>query len=73
MKKGQVVIPTELLNGSGLYLTEGKEYTVVSGFGDECKFGEIKTQCVFEIVNDIGSKSYCRYPVCSHAKWSISE
>lgn len=73
MKKSQVVIPTELLNGSSLYLTEGKEYTVVSGFGDECQFGEIKTQCGFEIVNDIGTKSFCRYPVGSNAKWRIKE
>lgn len=73
MKKGQVVIPTQLLNGSSLYLTEGKSYEIVSGIGDECQYGKINTEFGFEIVNDMGTKSFCLYPECLHAKWSISE
>lgn len=69
MKKGQIVTATKVSNGSDSYLTEGKSYEIVSGIGDEC----INTEFGFEIVNDMGTKSFCLYPECLHAKWSISE
>lgn len=73
MKKGQIVTATEVKLGSGGYLTEGKSYEIVSAIGDECRYGKIKTEFGFEIVNDMGTKSFCLYPECLHAKWSISE
>ena len=62
MKKGQIVTATEV-----------KSYEIVSAIGDECQYGKIKTEFGFEIVNDKGTKSFCLYPECLHAKWSISE
>lgn len=73
MKKGQIVTATEVKLGSGGYLTEGKSYEIVSAIGDECQYGKIKTEFGFEIVNDMGTKSFCLYPERLHAKWSISE
>lgn len=73
MKKGQIVTATKVSNGSDGYLTEGKSYEIVSGTGDECQYGKINTEFGFEIVNDMGTKSFCLYPECLHAKWSISE
>nr|DAV66188.1 MAG TPA: hypothetical protein [Caudoviricetes sp.] len=73
MKKGQIVTATKVSIGSDSYLTEGKSYEIVSGIGDECQYGKIKTEFGFEIVNDMGTKSFCLYPECLHAKWSISE
>lgn len=73
MKKGQIVTVTKVSNGSDSYLTEGKSYEIVSAIGDECQYGKINTEFGFEIVNDMGTKSFCLYPECLHAKWRIKE
>lgn len=73
MKKGQIVKATEVKPGSGSYLTEGKYYEIFSAIGDECQYGKIKTEIGFVIVSDTGTKIFCLYPECLHAKWSISE
>lgn len=73
MKKGQIVTATGVKLGSGGYLTEGKSYEIVSAIGDECHYGEIKSEFGFVIVSDTGTKIFCLYPECLHAKWSISE
>lgn len=71
MKKGDVV---ECVDANGCrYLTNGKSYQVVAGKGDYGRFGFISSDIGFEILDDNGNSTFCLYPECAHAKWSISE
>lgn len=61
---GDKVTATRVPKENRGYLTEGKEYEVISVPGSDSSF---------EVLSDRGQPLYCLYPTCAHAEWSISE
>lgn len=77
MKKGQVVkcvSANPVREDEVPHLTDGKNYTIVSGEGDPDWVGDVITSSSgFEVVCDCGERIFCIYPECAHANWGLMQ